>query len=754
MRIAVPVAVKLLHRGNKELSRNLSSYLSLAAINNAELLAEHLSLIIDSVISGNFTLARVLPKIYPIRKEPIHDHVMALVCLLPQCETPERLSLLALFQLVSKVEPSKLESNLPELSECLEQPQTAYPTLQIFLNMAQTNAKPFLEYVNKVVSACSLQQGMLSIAAQFLSIIGKLDPERACDCMCFLTYQLSKSDLSTTIVILKEIKSIVEVFPSILGNFLKDILLATHNSSSNTVQNYLQQLNLINEQTTSGSTVRVNCDQGSFVSNNQLINSFNHSNILYGQAPSNLNNIYDLGLSQTKSSNFKLNSSNFRLPISSGSYKLNTININPNNDSLHRSISRLHSSGKMGKQLSCSSQMHRSLTNCSNAKHGDPHYHHCSADSIATSNQLNHALTHNSSPSSSSNQNMINFRNSRPEMNVYNRNNTNLSTILAGERSNYHLENAIYSTNNSSSKALLASSTNCNILDNPQLLQLQQSSYPGQNNYLSYSLNSKNYANSHYGSHYEYRDGIKQFCEKHSEKMKDYMERVSVRLPIPVRCSVGEERKSKKATKLQLHFLCQIKDCHCLFSKTFFTMRTRYVRTWIHLMFLDLQAKSKQPLYTSSPAVAELKMIWDALKDSHKENSSSTKNFLTLVTSSFPSTKDQDLLVLELKNERYTDVFEFNALIKSWTCFTCNHPEKLNELEINPVIQGQLAAKEKRGKWRLFRRWRERYFTLTGLSLSYRDVSSWLISSGMAHVLFSNFFFSIRTEKQQKCGSS
>ena len=36
MRLAVPVAVKLLHRGNKELSRNLSSYLSLAAINNAE----------------------------------------------------------------------------------------------------------------------------------------------------------------------------------------------------------------------------------------------------------------------------------------------------------------------------------------------------------------------------------------------------------------------------------------------------------------------------------------------------------------------------------------------------------------------------------------------------------------------------------------------------------------------------------------------------------------------------------------------
>lgn len=730
MRNAVPVAVKLLHRGNKELSRNLSSYLSLAAINNAEVLADHLSLIIDSVISGNFTLARVLPKIYPIRKEPIHDHVMALVCLLPQCETPEKLSLLALFQLIAKVEPKLLESNLPELSETLEQPQTAYPTLQIFLNIAQMNAKPFLEYINRVVSACSLQQGMLSIAAQFLSLIGRLDLNRACDCCAFLTSALTHSDLSTTIVILKEIKSIVEVFPCILSNFLKDILLVTRNSSSNTVHKYLQELQLIHEQTAgqqSGSTARVNCDQGSFLSgNNHLIHSFNHPNSLYNHHAAQ-NSIYDLGLSQTKSSNFKLNSSNFRLPISSGSYKLvSTININPNSDSIHRSIPRLQhssSSHKIGKQLSCSSQMHRSLTNCSNQKHGPLDYHHCSADSIATNNQLTHALTHNSSPSSSSNQNITGFRTSRPEINPYARINHNLSTLLAGERSNYHLD-AIYSTNNSSSKALLASSTNCNILDNPQLLQLQSSSFvntAAQTNFLSYSLNSKNYANNYYES--GNRDGIRlfeQFCEKHFDKMKDYMERVYVKLPIPVRCSVGEERKSKKAAKLQLHFLCQIKDSHCLFSKTFFTMQTtRYVRTWIHLMFLDLQAKSEQPLYMSSPAVCALRNCWDALNDTHKESSGSNRNFLTLVCGAFPSTKDQELLINELKRERYTDVFEFNALIKSWNCYSCNNPEKLNE---NPVIQGQLAAKSS-GKWRLFRRWRERYFTLTGLSLSYRDVS-------------------------------
>lgn len=56
MALALPVAVKFLHKGNKELSRNMSSYLSLAAIEAADLLAMHIQPIIDSVISGKSVL--------------------------------------------------------------------------------------------------------------------------------------------------------------------------------------------------------------------------------------------------------------------------------------------------------------------------------------------------------------------------------------------------------------------------------------------------------------------------------------------------------------------------------------------------------------------------------------------------------------------------------------------------------------------------------------------------------------------------
>lgn len=52
MQRALPVAVKFLHKGNKELSRNMASYLSLAAIEHASLLTPHVQPIMDSIISG------------------------------------------------------------------------------------------------------------------------------------------------------------------------------------------------------------------------------------------------------------------------------------------------------------------------------------------------------------------------------------------------------------------------------------------------------------------------------------------------------------------------------------------------------------------------------------------------------------------------------------------------------------------------------------------------------------------------------
>jgi protein melted len=225
---------------------------------------------------------------------------------------------------------------------------------------------------------------------------------------------------------------------------------------------------------------------------------------------------------------------------------------------------------------------------------------------------------------------------------------------------------------------------------------------------------------------YPMRDTIQHFCEKHLEKIKAYMDSVGLRLPPPAKCTI-EERRAKKLAKL--HFACQARGPHCLYAKTFFTMRTRNPRTWIHLMFLDLQSRSNSALSSWDPSVSSLKHCWDTLKCENK-------TFITLVTSAFPNLKEQETLINELRYSGFFDVFELGNnsngassedLQYQWGCFLCNHPEKaVGFLQSNnqPVIEGQL--KEKKGKWRLFRRWRTRYFTLSGAHLSCK-VRFWFL---------------------------
>ena len=82
----------------------------------------------------------------------------------------------------------------------------------------------------------------------------------------------------------------------------------------------------------------------------------------------------------------------------------------------------------------------------------------------------------------------------------------------------------------------------------------------------------------------------------------------------------------------------------------------------------------------------------------------------------------QDNLLQELRSHRFFDVFEYNALEKHWGCFLCNHPDRAPNFVQDrvPVIEGQLKEK-KGGKLSIFKKWRSRYFTLSGAKLSFKD---------------------------------
>lgn len=62
-------------------------------------------LLIIKYFSGNYPLCRVLAQIYQVSPEPLGNHTMALVALLPHCDVQEQLHLLHLFSLIAKNKP-------------------------------------------------------------------------------------------------------------------------------------------------------------------------------------------------------------------------------------------------------------------------------------------------------------------------------------------------------------------------------------------------------------------------------------------------------------------------------------------------------------------------------------------------------------------------------------------------------------------------------------------------------------------------
>ena len=144
---AIPVAVKFLHKGNKDLSRNLSSYMSLAVIENADILSLYIQPVLDSVITGNFSLSRVLPAIYAVDKQLINNHVMTLVSLLPNCSDTESMALLNLFGLVAKDSPGLLEPSIPQLCDCLGQQSTGMATLQVLQDIAAVRPSCLVDHI-------------------------------------------------------------------------------------------------------------------------------------------------------------------------------------------------------------------------------------------------------------------------------------------------------------------------------------------------------------------------------------------------------------------------------------------------------------------------------------------------------------------------------------------------------------------------------------------------------------------------------
>ncbi|XP_021489740.1 ventricular zone-expressed PH domain-containing protein homolog 1 isoform X3 [Meriones unguiculatus] len=224
MVLAVPIAVKFLHRGNKELCRNMSNYLSLAAITKADLLADHTDGIIKSILQGNAMLLRVLPAVYEKQPQPINRHLVELLALMSQLEQTEQYHLLRLLHVAAKRKDVEVvQKCVPFLIRHLKDSTHNDIILNILIEIAGYEPLALNSFLPMLKEIGERFPYLIGQMARIFGAVGRVDEERARSCLRYLVSQLANMEHSFHHILLLEIKSITDTFPSILGPHSRDI---------------------------------------------------------------------------------------------------------------------------------------------------------------------------------------------------------------------------------------------------------------------------------------------------------------------------------------------------------------------------------------------------------------------------------------------------------------------------------------------------------------------------------------------------
>uniref|UniRef100_G1NDX6 Ventricular zone expressed PH domain containing 1 n=1 Tax=Meleagris gallopavo TaxID=9103 RepID=G1NDX6_MELGA len=224
MALAVPVAVKFLQRGNKELCRNMSSYLSLAAIAEAELLADHTDAIVKSVLQGNSLLLRVLPALYEKQPQPMAHRLPELLALMGHLQPSEQQHLLRLLQLMARRKELgvRLQCILCLLG-LVRDPNHSDIILNILTEVSGYDPAALAAFLPELKEVGESFPHLIGQTAKIFGAVGHVDEEQARKCLMYLVNQLANMEHSFHHILLLEIKSLTDTFSGILGTQSRDI---------------------------------------------------------------------------------------------------------------------------------------------------------------------------------------------------------------------------------------------------------------------------------------------------------------------------------------------------------------------------------------------------------------------------------------------------------------------------------------------------------------------------------------------------
>ncbi|XP_063965266.1 ventricular zone-expressed PH domain-containing protein homolog 1-like isoform X3 [Lytechinus pictus] len=686
MELALPVAIRFLRHGNRDLIRNVSSYLALAAIENAHLLAEHCRAIIQSITQGNRSLTRILPQIYTEDPGPIEDCLPDLVSILPGCDENEKSNILQLMALMAKRKPKILKDYVPVLVANLNNPTTSQTVLSALVDIASIDPAPFTLCLAQLQAGIRRQPALLSMAGKIFGAVGRLSPEAGEACIEFLVQELSCVDQTALPAILIEIKSIGDRHKGILGPYIQEISMQSQ-SNSTAARMIVQQL----------QRDTVSSEHGL----HRPVSMIEPRHLSQDNRPFSATNISQMSEERKKLYRKAQGRPHTRSDMQGSLQPLRHPGHSYSEQALHLhhtplGVGRVNSNSLGVLEMAGRSESKGSVQSGASG----------TALRSGTRKQTTTSPTRKSEF-----ERKINSRQHRSS-----KGNLNLHVSLAASSEN---ESATSPTSpptssaqthieaNGNSTSTHASSLQGRVSPSSPTLQSptsQTSSGIGDGSRLSVGMSMT-------GSGSNRDSSLQQYLFKRQREMSSYMDSIKDRIPIPEECTVQEDIRNRPVGKLD--FYCSLKEPHCLYSTLPFSMETKQILPWIHLKYLHLQATSPTPVSLDDNAVQSLKMSWEKQK-----TIGGHMTFLKLITQNFPQAKVQQGLIRQLCRASYYDMFTYNAKTCNWTCFLCSSPNKMDLIAGGqPLIEGQL--KEKKVRWKLFRRWKTRYFTLAGERLLY-----------------------------------
>ncbi|KRZ73303.1 Protein melted -like protein, partial [Trichinella papuae] len=732
MMLTIPVAVQILSKDCDDLIRSTSSYLSLAAIHNEHTVGRYASSIIRSVKRGNFYLIRILNQIYQVNKEPFHANLNALMELFDKCEQAEKVTLLQLCASIASTKPEILVPHFSKFKSCLCEFSTCFAVLGIYANLIEQNMTEHLgEHVNALSKAGEfIPSSQMPVLAKVIAKIGiahKLFAQDIANYLIVLCYKVEANFLKP---MLNELDTYSASYPATVRPYVQELTQLTKDKAPNfssasagTSWNAIEttvekpcapktemsqpvkefQSGCENERENQNATPGLPVRNSSriFVNANELplllpppptgmskVSSPNR----YSSGRCGLYSSTEISQSQmTRVQQLERIRQELPTPTHVDDFDFeNRENPNLHQDRLTDKVKRLHDITEPLLEVNRSKK--RAEVQCKYDWRSCK-LKYTGAQSVPVSRKLriSKMTSRLLSCSSSASNKREGFFSSKTAA-------IPLVSSSTGTKYCYNVHSAIPFNRYSPAEMVDACTQSTSIFQTTIANQNEHTPNEPVNNFKN--------------------DAIRQFCEKHMPKIENYIIDVRAKFPVPCLCTVEERGRNQS---VRVHFSCQERGIHCLYSSTFFVFKTKHPSLWLHVMFLHLQVQSSTTLSQSQEAVKKLKACWECLSSAM----SKSKTFTALVTSAFPTFKDQQIFSNELQNARYFDKFAYNEAKKKWCCFACNQPERVQNFltQTNaPVIEGQL--KEKRGRWKFLKRWRTKYFTLSSASLSYQGNSN------------------------------